>query len=181
MERILWKGRRTFKSFYDMMFCGGFLIIVSVLTPLFLVLPGIEYLVASGFFAGASLFLLAYLLSLSYRYIVTENALRKEYFFLVRSREEVPLDKVTNVVVSQDIIGRLLGFGNVRADTAGTAYTGISFIGVEDPYGRAETIRRAAENAKKRNLPGRGGEDERRGSVDRAEICLLYTSPSPRD
>ena len=149
MEKILWEGRRTVKSFYDMIFCGGLLIAVSILTPLFLDLPGIEVFALLGLLAGASLFLLAVFLSLSYRYVVTERVLRKEYSFFARLREEVPLERITNVVVSQDIIGRMLGFGNVRADTAGTAYMGISFIGVEDPYGCAETIRRAIENVKK--------------------------------
>ena len=149
MEKILWEGRRTVKSFYDMIFCGSLLIIVSVLTPLFLALPGIEYFALFGLLVGAFLFLLALFLSFSYRYVVTERALRKEYSFFARSREEVPLERITNVVVSQDIVGRMLGFGNVRADTAGTAYMGISFIGVEDPYGCAETIRRAIENVKK--------------------------------
>ena len=149
MEKILWEGRRTVKSFYDMIFCGGLLIAVSILTPLFLDLPGMEIFALLGLLAGASLFLLAVFLSLSYRYVVTERALRKEYSFIARLREEVPIERITNVVVSQDIVGRMLSFGNVRAGTAGTAYMGISFIGVEDPYGCAETIRRAIENAKK--------------------------------
>jgi len=149
VEKILWEGRRTVKSFYDMIFCGGFLILVSILMPLFLALPGIEYFTLFGLLVGACLFILAIFLSLSYRYVVTERALRKEYSFFARLREEVPLERITNVVVSQDIVGRMLGFGNVRADTAGTAYMGISFIGVEDPYGCAETIRRAIENVKK--------------------------------
>jgi len=149
VEKILWEGRRTVKSFYDMIFCGGLLIAVSILTPLFLDLPGIEVFALLGLLAGASLFLLAVFLSLSYRYVVTERALRKEYSFFARLREEVPLERITNVVVSQDVVGRMLGFGNVRADTAGIAYMGISFIGVEDPYGCVETIRRAIENVKK--------------------------------
>ena len=170
MEKILWEGRRTVKSFYDMIFCGGFLILVSILMPLFLALSGIEYFTLFGLLVGACLFILAIFLSLSYRYVVTERALRKEYSFFARLREEVPLERITNVVVSQDIVGRMLGFGNVRADTAGTAYMGISFIGVEDPYGCAETIRKAVENAKKRRLSSRGDEDRGSDPVDMAEL-----------
>jgi len=170
VEKILWEGRRTVKSFYDMIFCGSLLIVVSSLTPLFLALPGIEYFTLFGLLVGACLFILPLLLSLSYRYVVTERALRKEYSFFARSREEVPLERITNVVVSQDIVGRALGFGNVRVDTAGTAYMGISFIGVEDPYGCAETIRKAVENAKKRRLSSRGDEDGRSDPVDMAEL-----------
>jgi len=168
-ERILWEGRRTVKSFYDMIFCGSLLLVVSILVPSLLALPGIQYFSLFGLLVGACLFILALLLSLSYRYIVTERALRKEYSFLARSREEVPLDRITDVVVSQDIVGRALGFGNVRADTAGTAYMGISFIGVEDPYGCAETIRRAVENAKKRHT-NQSNEDRKCDPVDVAEI-----------
>jgi len=119
---------------------------------------------------GACLFILAIFLSLSYRYVVTERALRKEYSFFARSREEVPLERITDVVVSQDVVGRALGFGNVRADTAGTAYMGISFIGVEDPYGYAETVRKAVENAKKRRRSSRGDEDRGSDPVDMAEL-----------
>jgi len=168
-ERILWEGRRTVKSFYDMIFCGSLLIVASSLTPLFLALAGIQYFSLFGLFVGACLFILALLLSLSYRYVVTERALRKEYSFFARSREEVPLERITNVVVSQDIVGRALGFGNVRADTGGTAYMGISFIGVEDPYGCVETIRRAVENVKKRHS-NQSDEDRKCDPVDVAEI-----------
>jgi len=168
-ERILWEGRRTVKSFYDMIFCGSLLIVASSLTPLFLALAGIQYFSLFGLFVGACLFILALLLSLSYRYVVTERALRKEYSFFARSREEVPLERITDVVVSQDIVGRALGFGNVRADTGGTAYMGISFIGVEDPYGCVETIRRAVENVKKRHS-NQSDEDRKCDPVDVAEI-----------
>ena len=168
-ERILWEGRRTVKSFYDMIFCGSLLIVASSLTPLFLALAGIQYFSLFGLFVGACLFILALLLSLSYRYVVTERALRKEYSFFARSREEVPLERITNVVVSQDIVGRALGFGNVRADTGGPAYMGISFIGVEDPYGCVETIRRAVENVKKRHS-NQSDEDRKCDPVDVAEI-----------
>ena len=168
-ERILWEGRRTVKSFYDMIFCGSLLIVASSLTPLFLALAGIQYFSLFGLLVGAFLFLLAIFLSLSYRYVVTERALRKEYSFFARSREEVPLDRITNVVVSQDIVGRALGFGNVRADTAGTAYMGISFIGVEDPYGCAETIRRVVENVKKRHSD-QSNEDRKCDPIDIMEI-----------
>ena len=148
MEKVLWEGRRSVKSFYDMILCGSLLIVVSAAAPLSLSLPGIEIFALAGMLAGASLLLLAFFLSLSYRYMVTEDSLRKEYYFFAWLREEVPLESVTDVVVFQDLAGRALGFGTVRADTAGTAYMGISFVGVEDPYGCAEAIRRAAGKAR---------------------------------
>ena len=110
MEKVLWEGRLSVKSFYDMTFCSNLLIAVSILTLLFLDLPGIEVFALLGLLAGES---------------------------------------ITNVVVRQDVVGRMFGFGNVRADTAGTAHMGISFIGIEDPYRCAEIIRKAIENAKK--------------------------------
>jgi len=68
----------------------------------------------------------------------------------VSMKEEVPLESVTNVIVYQDVFGRIFGFGTVRADTAGTAYMGISFVGVENPGVCAKIIRDAI-----RSLRGR--------------------------
>jgi uncharacterized membrane protein YdbT with pleckstrin-like domain len=148
--------------------------------PFFLTLPGIEIFALFGMLVGACLFLLALFLSLSYRYVVTEDSLRKEYFFFATSREEVPLDSVTNVVVYQDIVGKALGFGTVRADTAGTAYMGISFIGVEDPYCCAETIRKAVRNARKRRRSKPNDGDEKYDPTGVAEIERIVSETVER-
>ena len=39
--------------------------------------------------------------------------------------DEAPFEKVTNVVVEQDVVGRIFGFGDVRFDTDGTAFKGV--------------------------------------------------------
>jgi len=168
MEKILWEGKRCLKSFYDMILCGALLIIVRCLT-LLLKIPGIEYFVLFGMLAGASLFLLALFLSLSYRYVITEDLLRKEYCFFASSREEVPLESVTNIVVYQDVIGRALDFGTVRADTAGTPYMGISFVGVKDPYECANLVRRVVRNARKKHDSDMYGERRKQNAVDETE------------
>jgi hypothetical protein len=47
---------------------------------------------------------------------------------------------VTNVVVEQDVVGRVFGFGDVRFDTAGTMFTGVLFKGVRNPVKVKEQI-----------------------------------------
>jgi len=74
MGKILWRGRRSAKSFYDMIFCGSLLIVISMLTPVFISLPNIEFFALFGMMTGAFLILLSLLLSLSFKYIVTEDS-----------------------------------------------------------------------------------------------------------
>lgn len=149
-ERVLWRARPTVLAFIDMIAGGSLLIIMSFVAALLLPLTSIRYFSLAGSIVGASILGLAFFLSKAYTYIVTDEELRKEYRFFTSSTETVPLREVTNIMFVQDVVGRLLGFGTIRADTAGTAYTGIIFKGVKNLDEAFKMIIEAKKAADKR-------------------------------
>jgi len=148
-EKVLWRSRPTVLAFTDMLAGGTLLIVLSSVVALLVPLPSIRYFSLAGLTVGAFIMVLALFLSQAYAYTVTSAKLRKEYRFVASSTEEVPLRKVTNIFVVQAVVGRLLGFGTVRADTAGTAYRGIAFEGVKKPHEIFKTIADARNTAEK--------------------------------
>jgi len=52
--------------------------------------------------------------------VTDERVIDEQGIFTIRSMES-PLDKITNVMVSQSVPGRLLGYGKIRIQTAGKA------------------------------------------------------------
>jgi len=132
-EKEIWKGKPTVLAFIDMLSGGALLMIVSGVAAMLMHLGVIRLISLVGLIGGAVVIASALLVSQAYTYIVTNKKLRKEYRFIAFTAEEVPLQEVTNVIVAQNIIGRLLGFGTIKADTAGTSYAGIVFRGVKNP------------------------------------------------
>jgi len=50
--------------------------------------------------------------------VTNQRVVDEQGVFTIRSRES-PLDKITNVMVSQSVPGRLFGYGTIRTQTAG--------------------------------------------------------------
>ena len=129
-EGVVWSGKPTVLAFCDALAAGALLIAVSASL---LATPLPAWLAALGLACGAVLILAAFINSWANSYAVTESCVRREYRFVAVRVEEAPLSKVTDIVVEQSIVGRVLGFGDVRFDTAGTTFTGVLFKGVRDP------------------------------------------------
>jgi uncharacterized membrane protein YdbT with pleckstrin-like domain len=142
-------GKPTVLAFIDMIAGGSLLMIISFAMAWLLPLRSIRYFSLADSIVGAYIIVLAFFLSEAYTYIVTDEELRKKYRFFASSTETVPLREVTNIIVVQDFFGRLLGFSTIRADTAGTAYTGIVFKGLKNPDEAFKTISEARNAADK--------------------------------
>jgi hypothetical protein len=71
---------------------------------------------------------------------VTEKSVRRKYRLVAVSVEEVKHETVTSIVVEQEAVGRLLVFGDMKCDTAGTAFTGVLFRSVKKPLEVKEVI-----------------------------------------
>jgi len=88
--------------------------------------------------------------------------------------DEAPFEKVTNVVVEQDVVGRIFGFGDVRFDTDGTA-----FKGVKNPVEVKRRVEEALEKAARKKDGGHpsstGGDTLRREVVG----SRAFPAPSP--
>jgi len=142
----VWRGKPTVLAFIDTLSGGALLMIVSGVAAVHIHLRVIYLISLVGLIGGAVIIALVFLVSQAYTYVVTRKKLRKEYRFIAFTVEEVPLQEVTNVIVAQNIVGRLFGFGTIKADTAGTSYAGIVFRGVKGP----DRVFKAITDAKNR-------------------------------
>ncbi len=132
-EGVLWSGKPTVLAFYDALAGGALLIIVSAL--IFALLPFVAPLSAIGVACGLLLMAFAFIKAWANTYTVTDSHVRRQYRFVAVRVEEAAFDRITNTVLEQDVIGRILGFGDIRFDTAGTPFMGVLFKGVRNPGG----------------------------------------------
>jgi len=152
VENVVWRGKPVVWAFADGLAGGAILIAVSLLLPAtgFAIA---SYIAAVGVACGILMILFAVVRACANTYIVTEESVRREYRFIVVRVEEAKYDMITNIVVEQGILGRLLGFGDVRCDTAGTAFLGVLFKGVRKPLQVKGIIEEAIEKRRLRKTP----------------------------
>jgi uncharacterized membrane protein YdbT with pleckstrin-like domain len=138
-EKVVWSGKPTVLAFYDALVGGVLLVAVSILllaTPL----STLPWLSALGVVCGGALILVAFMKAWANSYVLTEKCVRRSYRFVTVRVEEAPIEKITNTVVEQDVVGRILNFGDVRFDTAGTSFAGVLFKGVKNPEGVKKSV-----------------------------------------
>jgi uncharacterized membrane protein YdbT with pleckstrin-like domain len=69
----------------------------------------------------------------STEYVITSREVYKKTGLLSRSVTTLRLDRVQNTSFSQSLLQRLLSYGDVRVDTAGSDTTELVLRGVDDP------------------------------------------------
>lgn len=131
-ERVVWSGKPTVLAFYDALLGGALLIAVSIIVAI-LWPHALLALSAVGSLFGASLIALAFAVARANTYTVTDRRVVRRFQLVVVVVDEAPIEKVTNVVLEQGVVGRIFGFGDIRFDTAGTAFRGVLFKGVKRP------------------------------------------------
>ncbi|MEM1792728.1 MAG: PH domain-containing protein [Thermofilaceae archaeon] len=146
LEEVCWKP--VVWAFWDGIVGGALLAAVSALL-LFYRFALAHVIAVVGLALGAAMILLAVVRAAANTYFLSKSHVRRVYRLVVVRVDEAPLDKITNVVVEQGVLGRILGFGDVRCDTAGTAFAGVLFKGVKRPESVAETIRGRIEAARR--------------------------------
>jgi len=146
LEEVRWKP--VVWAFWDGIVGGALLIAVSALLLLYQ-LDLARFVAAAGLVLGAVMILLAVARAAANTYFLSKSHVRRVYRLFVIHVDEAPLGMITNVVVEQGILGRILGFGDVRCDTAGTAFAGVLFKGVKKPESVAEAIRERIEAARR--------------------------------
>ncbi len=57
----------------------------------------------------------------------------EEYTFFGRTVKETTLDKITYIVFTQSLFGRIFNIGTIHIHTARTGFLGIDFRNVKDP------------------------------------------------
>lgn len=139
----VWQGRPVLGAFYPFFMTGGLTLATTVVVGLALPLPPWTLGILVPFIAA--MFLLPLALRRAWRFTLTRDEVRSEFRLWVGRSRSAPLGEVTDVVVRQGVAGRGLGFGSVRLDTAGTAFPGVDFWGVESPFTVEKTARKVLE------------------------------------
>ncbi len=94
----------------------------------FLTIMGV--LVALG---GAGLAFARYLVWTNTRYVITTSELYKKYGVVSRDVTQFRLDRVQNTSLSQGVVGRALGYGDLTVYTAGSGDPDLTFERVPSP------------------------------------------------
>ncbi len=133
----LWSGNPTLASFL----ANGARALVAVFVALVFAVGGAfgesRFLLATGgLLVYAGLVLASAWIRYRYtRYHVEGRGVVVTAGWLTRRRVETTYDKVTDVTVYQGLLARMLGYGNITINTAGSNQAPVVFQGLKDPEG----------------------------------------------
>jgi len=147
-ERVLWRGRASYRSQAPLFLTGAVLVAVGIamLPPAAATgMPGAVDIASAIAALGAVAIVMAFLTVMATEYIVTDRGVRARRGIVARSVVEVRGEWITGTGVSQDALGRLLGYGDVAVATAGG--TGAVLMGVADPARVAAAVEGIARAA----------------------------------
>ena len=97
---------------------------------------------------GLIFFLVAALKWWMTEYVVTSGRVYSKTGLISRRVRDAALEKVTDAAIYQGFMGRILGYGDVRINTAGTVGYEIVFSGISDPVGLRGKITSVGERFK---------------------------------
>ena len=133
-EEIVWSGSPSLYPIASSLVVGVLLIVggvlLRVLLPADFPFRRAAYLLVP---LGMGLILVAYARHSSTHYVVTSNEVYKKTGLLSRNVTTLRLDRIQNTSFSQSLVQRVLSYGDVHIDTAGSGGTEITFESVSDP------------------------------------------------
>jgi uncharacterized membrane protein YdbT with pleckstrin-like domain len=91
--------------------------------------------------------LVGHLRRLATTYTITTSRLVIRRGILSRAEQHSSVDRIQNVTTRQTVLERLLRVGAVEFDTAAGDDDELRFVGVADPHGVIEAVRRAQQHA----------------------------------
>ena len=149
-EKVTWTGKPTVLGFWEGLAVGILLIVFSVASTLspFARIPAVLYFLVAVAVGGIALIVFTFFVAYANTYTVTGGTARREFRFWVVRVEEAPTEKITDVVSHIGLVGRILKFGNLRVDTAGTPFAGVLFKGLR--FKDLEEAKREVEKLVKR-------------------------------
>ena len=112
-EEVLWYERRSWKSLW-----GWFLLCILTI-----------------WLFGLGIFFLVIAIGVRYgsEYAITNKRAYSRYGLIGRAANDANFDKITDTSFSQGTIGRILNYGDVGVNTAGSIGYEIVFRGISDP------------------------------------------------
>jgi uncharacterized membrane protein YdbT with pleckstrin-like domain len=138
-ETLVWRGRPTWKWSVSWMLKWGIVgllpLVVGILLGQFVELP------LSWFFAASVIFIaivvvLAWVRRLDSEYTVTDRRVIVRRGIANRNERSASIDRIQNVNTKQGLYGRILNFGDIEFDTAGSdiSDSDLALRGINDPH-----------------------------------------------
>jgi uncharacterized membrane protein YdbT with pleckstrin-like domain len=138
-ENTLWQGHPSWKAM--LIFYVKWTVISLIPIAVWVILDVAGTSVSPTWFAAATFVLLVltyavgWLRRVTTRYLVTDRRIQIRTGITSRHERTTHIDRVQNVNLSQTLVQRILGIGNVDWDTAGTEApeADFTFRGIDDP------------------------------------------------
>lgn len=131
-EELVWTGHPSLRPVAPILAFGVLLILVgigltSIAPPAFWYAPLVLVPV------GLVIVVRWYLLRWAVKYAITSEEVYKKTGILSRDVTQLRLDRVQNTSFSQSLVERLLSYGDIRVDTAGSGATELVFEDINRP------------------------------------------------
>ncbi len=158
-EDLIWEGRPVWKWSVSFMLKWGALALIPLIVGI--VLSQSTDIDIALFFAAtvvllAIVILLAWVRRLDTHYTVTSRRLIVRRGILNRNERSASLDRIQNVNTGQGLYGRILNFGDIEFDTAGSDVgdADLALRGVNDPHKMRDLLDREVLKREQRNAGG---------------------------
>ena len=138
-EELLWSGHQSMWTYIPTYLTGAILIAAAAALPILEVsLPvaipatilGVSVVLVA---LGIGVLVLTYLQYRTHLYAITSEQVFHRSGILSRNIDQVRMEQVQNTSCNQSIVKRLLSFGTVQLDTAGTASVELNLWGIHCP------------------------------------------------
>lgn len=134
-EQVVWSGTPSLLLATGSLVGGFLVIVVGIALYGFLLPPDFEFEWVAWLLIplGMALMAYAYLRHQSTRYVITTNEVYRKTGLFSREVTTLRLDRIQNTSFEQSLLERVLSYGDVNVDTAGSGGTEITFRAVSNP------------------------------------------------
>ena len=158
-EKLIWRGRPTWKWSVSFMLKWGLVgllpLIAGVLIDKVVSVPVAWFFAATVIFIAAVV-VLAWIKRLDQAYTVTSRRVIVRRGIANRNERSASIDRIQNVNTKQGLYGRILNFGDIEFDTAGSDIgdSDLALRGVNDPHDMRDLLDRELLQREQRTSGG---------------------------
>ncbi len=158
-ETLVWQGRPVWKWSVTLILKWGLIgllpLIAGILLSRWFDIPVAPFLAVTVVWIVAVV-VLGWIQRLHLHYTVTDRRLVVRRGIVSRDERSASLDRIQNVNTGQGLIGRLLNFGDIEFDTAGSDLgdSDLALRGVDDPHRLRDILDQAVLRRDHPRAPG---------------------------
>lgn len=158
-EKLIWQGRPTWKWSVSFMLKWGLVGLLPLIIGI--LLDRITNVPIAWFFAATVIFIagvvvLAWIKRLDSHYTVTSRRVIVRRGIANRNERSASIDRIQNVNTKQGFYGRILNFGDIEFDTAGSDIgdSDLALRGINDPHDMRDMLDRELLQREQRTSGG---------------------------